>query len=220
MIEGCKRTLAVLVAVLLLGCPNQNEGGIIGNGVSAKDRPTAISPGIVVAEENESTEIVLNGKPGAEPDPVTVDDGESGTYIEEMFALASGDPATQAEIYADARAAARLTPNTASKLRYDLILAANLVDRLVEMFADMKPVMHNLGLLGVCFNGVGVRRPHVDGHRRDLLLLLVGKRIPQAVGSFFRAAFNHFQHARPDRPAPFHRAVRCIDIGAKRDQAE
>ncbi|HEX7719651.1 MAG TPA: hypothetical protein VF389_07590 [Woeseiaceae bacterium] len=55
--------------------------------------------------------------------PVAVDNQESGPYIQEMYDLASGDPATQAEIYADARAAARLTPDTASQLRYALILA-------------------------------------------------------------------------------------------------
>src|SRR5690606_8202471 len=35
----------------------------------------------------------------------------------------SGDPATQAEIYADAAAAARLTPDTGSRLRFALVLA-------------------------------------------------------------------------------------------------
>ncbi len=55
--------------------------------------------------------------------PVAVDNQESGPYIQEMYELASGDPAAQAEIYADAHAAARLTPDTATQLRYALILA-------------------------------------------------------------------------------------------------
>jgi hypothetical protein len=40
-----------------------------------------------------------------------------------MSQLASGDPATQAEIYADATAAARLTPDPGSRLRFALVLA-------------------------------------------------------------------------------------------------
>jgi FtsZ-binding cell division protein ZapB len=40
-----------------------------------------------------------------------------------MYDLASGDPAAQAEIYADASAAAALTPDTASRLRFALVLA-------------------------------------------------------------------------------------------------
>jgi hypothetical protein len=49
--------------------------------------------------------------------------GDVAPYIGEMSALASGDPATQAEIYADAAAAARLTPDTGSRLRFALALA-------------------------------------------------------------------------------------------------
>jgi hypothetical protein len=51
------------------------------------------------------------------------DSGDAAPYIEEMSRLASGDPATQAEIYADAAAAARLTPDTGSRLRFALVLA-------------------------------------------------------------------------------------------------
>lgn len=54
--------------------------------------------------------------------PVTA--GEvGGSYLMDMFQVTSGDPATQAEIYADAEAAARLTPTTSSRLRYALLLA-------------------------------------------------------------------------------------------------
>jgi hypothetical protein len=45
-------------------------------------------------------------------------------YIREMYLLASGDPATQAEIFADSYAAATLTPDPSSKLRLALVLAA------------------------------------------------------------------------------------------------
>lgn len=49
--------------------------------------------------------------------------GDAAPYIGEMSQLASGDPATQAEIYADAAAAARLTPDPGSRLRFALVLA-------------------------------------------------------------------------------------------------
>ncbi len=40
-----------------------------------------------------------------------------------MYKLASGDPATQAEIYTDAESAATLTPGPSTRLRYALVLA-------------------------------------------------------------------------------------------------
>jgi hypothetical protein len=49
--------------------------------------------------------------------------GDAAPYLGEMSQLASGDPATQAEIYADAAAAARLTPDPGSRLRFALVLA-------------------------------------------------------------------------------------------------
>jgi hypothetical protein len=48
---------------------------------------------------------------------------EAGQYIQEMYQLTSGDPATQAEIYADAESAAQLTPGPSTRLRYALVLA-------------------------------------------------------------------------------------------------
>lgn len=48
---------------------------------------------------------------------------EANTYLTELYELASGDPATQAEIFADAQSAATLTPGTSTRLRYALILA-------------------------------------------------------------------------------------------------
>ncbi len=44
-------------------------------------------------------------------------------YIAELGRIASGDPAAQAEIYADAAAAAQLTPSPATNLRFGLVLS-------------------------------------------------------------------------------------------------
>lgn len=48
---------------------------------------------------------------------------EADQYIQEIYRLAAGDPATQAEIYSDAESAAKLTPGPSTRLRYALILA-------------------------------------------------------------------------------------------------
>lgn len=48
---------------------------------------------------------------------------EIDTYITELGQIASGDPAAQAEIYADAATAAQLTPSPATNLRLGLVLA-------------------------------------------------------------------------------------------------
>ena len=44
-------------------------------------------------------------------------------YLEELRLLAAGDPVTQAEIFADANAAAKLTPGPNTQLRLALVLA-------------------------------------------------------------------------------------------------
>jgi hypothetical protein len=63
-----------------------------------------------------------DGGPG-DPEMPSADDELGGGYLMDMFQMTSGDPATQAEVYADAEAAARLTPTTSSRLRYALVLA-------------------------------------------------------------------------------------------------
>lgn len=56
-------------------------------------------------------------------DPIILGAPEANTYLTELYELASGDPATQAEIFADAESAATLTPGTSTQLRYALVLA-------------------------------------------------------------------------------------------------
>ena len=48
---------------------------------------------------------------------------EADQYVQEMYRLTSGDPATQAEVVADAESAAQLTPGPSTSLRYALMLA-------------------------------------------------------------------------------------------------
>lgn len=48
---------------------------------------------------------------------------DAESYLAELYALAAGDPATQAEIFADAHSGAQLTPGPQTNLRYALVLA-------------------------------------------------------------------------------------------------
>jgi hypothetical protein len=48
---------------------------------------------------------------------------EADEYLGELYRLADGDPAIQAEIFADAESAATLTPDMQSNLRFALVLA-------------------------------------------------------------------------------------------------
>jgi hypothetical protein len=89
------RTLAVatLVALLLGGC------------AQTKDFMSGMS------KSSSSDDVGILGAP------------ETDQYLQEMYKLVAGDPATQAEIYADARSASRLTPGPSTNLRYALVLA-------------------------------------------------------------------------------------------------
>ena len=48
---------------------------------------------------------------------------EIEVYVTELGRIASGDPAAQAEIFADASAAAQLTPSPSTNLRFGLVLS-------------------------------------------------------------------------------------------------
>ena len=63
------------------------------------------------SSRSASDEAVILGAPDADE------------YLDELYDLAAGDPATQAEIYADAESAATLTPDPQSTLRFALALA-------------------------------------------------------------------------------------------------
>lgn len=56
-------------------------------------------------------------------DPVIFGAPDADAYLEELGKLSSNDPAAQAEIFADATAAAQLTPGPSANLRLGLVLA-------------------------------------------------------------------------------------------------
>ncbi len=66
----------------------------------------------------------LSGSPPETADePVILGAPEADSYLAELRDLASGDPAKQAEIFADAESEALLTPGPNSELRFALVLA-------------------------------------------------------------------------------------------------
>lgn len=57
-------------------------------------------------------------------DPATADTSQDADrYLQDMYRVASADPATQAELFADAETSATLTPGPSTRLRYALLLA-------------------------------------------------------------------------------------------------
>lgn len=61
-------------------------------------------------DSDSSDEAVIPGAPAADE------------YLSELSSLSSDDPALQAEIFADSQAAAQLTPNPSTRLRFALVL--------------------------------------------------------------------------------------------------
>ena len=87
-------TAALVTVVLLSGCA-QTRGWL---------------DGVRTSDERSSNSVVL-GAPAAED------------YLADLERLATGDPATQVEIYADAESRATLTPNPSTTLKFALVLA-------------------------------------------------------------------------------------------------
>ena len=85
---------ASVIAVMLSGC-TQTKGWL--DSVRGDD-------------SDDSGEAVMLGAPAADE------------YLSELSSLSSDDPALQAEIFADSQAAAQLTPNPSTRLRYALVL--------------------------------------------------------------------------------------------------
>ena len=63
------------------------------------------------------------GRDSSSDDPIILGAPEAEHYLAELYDLAAGDPATQAEIFADARSGSQLTPGPQTHLRYALVLA-------------------------------------------------------------------------------------------------
>jgi len=71
----------------------------------------------------ETTSTWFKGFTARQEEPIILGAPGAGSYLSDMYILAGGDPATQAEIFSSAEAAARLTPGTVTNLRLALVLA-------------------------------------------------------------------------------------------------
>lgn len=78
---------------------------------------------VVLTAGCSQTKNWLQGRKTADAEPAILGTPESDQYISEIYRLVSGDPATQAEIFADASSAATLTPDPSTRLRFALVLA-------------------------------------------------------------------------------------------------
>jgi len=78
---------------------------------------------LLVSACTQTTDWLKGRKTADADDPVILGAPEVDVYLNELAELASGDPAAQAEIYADAASAARLTPGASTNLRLGLVLA-------------------------------------------------------------------------------------------------
>ena len=80
--------------------------------------------GLVMLTACETTTGWLKGKKSHNAETDILGAPDAGQYISDLYDLLNGDPATQAEIYADAKSRAQLTPDPNTKLRFALVLAA------------------------------------------------------------------------------------------------
>ncbi len=85
---------------------------------------TAMALVITLLSGCAQTKAFFTGKPDTSGDDIGLEGAPAiEYYLTDMRQLASSDPAAHAEIYADAEAAAQLTPGPQTTLRYALVLA-------------------------------------------------------------------------------------------------
>jgi hypothetical protein len=77
---------------------------------------------MLVTSGCETTSNWLKGRRTAEAEDVSLTAPDASKYLNELQTLATGDTAMQVEIFADSQAAATLTPDPSTRLRYALVL--------------------------------------------------------------------------------------------------
>jgi hypothetical protein len=78
---------------------------------------------LAACSQTQSFVSSMRKSPSSSSEPVILGAPSADHYLTELYDLAAGDPATQAEIYADAEAGAKLTPGPQTSLRFALVLA-------------------------------------------------------------------------------------------------
>ena len=80
---------------------------------------------LLVTSGCEATSNWLKGRRTAEPEDIALNAPPANEYLNELQALATGETAQQVEIFADSQAAATLTPDPSTRLRYALVLGTS-----------------------------------------------------------------------------------------------
>jgi hypothetical protein len=75
------------------------------------------------AQTQSWLDAVRGSDPPKDNEQIILGAPEADEYLDELRGLSSGDPALAAEIIADSKAAAELTPNPSTTLRYAMVLA-------------------------------------------------------------------------------------------------
>ncbi len=95
-----------------------------GSFTTGLTKVAAASVALAMLAGCSQTKSWLAGKDsGGNDGPVILGAPEAEVYLDELYRLATGDPATQAEIFLDAESAAKLTPGPSTELRFALVLA-------------------------------------------------------------------------------------------------
>ena len=90
---------------------------------AARLAPLLVAAGVLLSGCDTVNEWLKGKGAREESAPIPVSSTVIERYLDEMYRLLQGDPAVQAEIYADAQSAAELTPGPETRLRYALVLA-------------------------------------------------------------------------------------------------
>ncbi len=88
-----------------------------------KRRIATIVAVLAVMSGCESTDSWLKKWTDSDKESVILGAPGAHEYLHEIYELVGGDPATQADIFANAKLAAEITPGTSTQLRYALLLA-------------------------------------------------------------------------------------------------
>ena len=98
---------------------------MIGNELTLKARSIVVTILLAVSLVGcgQTTDWIKGRVRSSSEEPEILGAPDLETYIAELGRIAGGDPAAQAEIYADAAAAAQLTPSPSTNLRLGLVLA-------------------------------------------------------------------------------------------------
>lgn len=91
--------------------------------IRARSIAMAVFAAATLSACGQTTDWIKDRVSASSEEPSILGAPEVEVYVDELGKIASGDPAAQAEIFADASSAAELTPSPSTQLRLGLVLA-------------------------------------------------------------------------------------------------